>query len=79
MLAIDSDMKGNVLTRFITPFGFHSTAVEVINGVKDGSRRKGDAAALRHRERLDDARVAEREGWRHRRLAYAADRRRVAP
>src|SRR5258706_10138328 len=32
-------MKGNVLTRFITPFGFHSTAAEVINGVNLASRR----------------------------------------
>ena len=39
MLAIVSDMKGNVLTRFITPFGFHSTAAEVINGVNLASRR----------------------------------------
>jgi hypothetical protein len=39
VLAIVSDMKGNVLTRFITPFGFHSTAAEVINGVNLASRR----------------------------------------
>ena len=29
----------DVLTRFITPFGFHSTAAEVINGVNLASRR----------------------------------------
>jgi NAD(P)-dependent dehydrogenase (short-subunit alcohol dehydrogenase family) len=39
VLAIVSDMKGNVLTRFITPFGFHSTAAEVIDGVNLASRR----------------------------------------
>jgi NAD(P)-dependent dehydrogenase (short-subunit alcohol dehydrogenase family) len=39
VLAIVSDMKGNVLTRFITPFGFHSTAAEVISGVNLASRR----------------------------------------
>src|SRR5712675_2055194 len=32
-------MKGNVLSRFITPFGFHSTAAEVIKGVNLASRR----------------------------------------
>jgi NAD(P)-dependent dehydrogenase (short-subunit alcohol dehydrogenase family) len=37
--AIVSDMKGNVLARFITPFGFHSTAAEVIDGVNLASRR----------------------------------------
>jgi pyruvate/2-oxoglutarate dehydrogenase complex dihydrolipoamide dehydrogenase (E3) component len=39
VLAIVSDMKGNVLTRFVTPSGFHSTAAEVINGVNLASRR----------------------------------------
>ena len=39
MLAIVSDMKGNVLTRFTTPFGFHSTAVEVIKGANLANRR----------------------------------------
>src|SRR5260370_37483602 len=32
-------MKGNVLARFLAPFGFHSTAAEVINGVNLASRR----------------------------------------
>jgi NAD(P)-dependent dehydrogenase (short-subunit alcohol dehydrogenase family) len=39
VLAIVSDKKGNVSTRFVTPFGFHSTAAEVINGVNLASRR----------------------------------------